>query len=124
MAWRNPSGEVVSDIQTANTKWTPLNRVLLGVVIFMGVLIVLALLALVYGAIAGWTKHSTTPPQPESTASASGSLHHLPPGASIVEMKVDNGRTILRLKTKQGEEVDIYDSESGALVARIAPEGQ
>jgi hypothetical protein len=113
---------VVSDIQDANTKWTPLNRVLLGVVIFLGVLIVLALLALVYGAIAGWAKHSTAAPQPESVAA--GSLHHLPAGASIVEMKVDNGRTILRLKTKAGEEVDIYDSQSGALVARIAPEGQ
>jgi hypothetical protein len=112
---------VVSDIQDTNTKWTPLNRVLLGVVIFLGVLIVLALLALVYGAIAGWAKHSTAA-APEATVA--GSLHHLPPGATIVEMKVDNGRTILRLKTKAGEEVDIYDSQSGALVARIAPEGQ
>jgi len=90
-----------------------LNRVLLGVVILLGVLIVAALIALIYGAYAGWSK------QPEP-AKPTAILQSLPPGARILDMKVDNGRTVVRLKTRTGEEILIYDTASGKLIARIA----
>lgn len=93
---------------------------LLGVVIFLGLCIVVAFVAVVYGAISGWSKHSTTAP----AASDSMTLQKLPPGASIVDMKVDGGRTVVRLKTKAGEEIDIFDTATGKLVVRIAPEGK
>lgn len=100
-------------------KRTVLNRVLLGVVIFLGLCIVAAFLALVYGFVAGWNKSSTAEP---ATRSSSSSLQALPPGAKIIDMKVDNGRTIVRLETQRGEEIDIYDTATGKLVTRIAPE--
>jgi hypothetical protein len=110
----------VPDIQNADPKRTVLNRVLLGVVIFLGLCIFAAFVAVVYGAISGWTKHST----PAVEAPDGVTLQKLPPGASIVDMKVDGGRTVVRLKTKTGEEIDIFDTATGKLVARIAPEGK
>ena len=92
-----------------------LNRVLLGVVIFLGLLIVAAFLALVYGFVAGWNKPSTQVP---ATAAP---LQALPPGAKIIDMKVDNGKTIVRLSTPKGQEIDIYDTATGTRITRIAP---
>lgn len=87
---------------------------------FLGLCIVAAFVALVYGAISGWSKHST----PEAAAPDAATLQKLPAGATIVDMKVDGGRTVVRLKTKAGEEIDIYDTATGKLVARIVPESK
>jgi hypothetical protein len=97
-----------------------LNRVLLVVVIFLGLCIVAAFGALVYGAISGWSKHSTT----AAAIPDAATLQKLPAGASIIDMKVAGGRTVVRLKTRAGEEIDIYDTATGKLVARIAPGGE
>lgn len=115
---RKVSGDVVSDTQNApDVKRTVINRVLLGVVILLGVLIVAAVLALVYGGISMLGKHST--PTPTETSS---SLQALPPGAKIIDMKVDNGKTIVRLQTPKGQEIDIFDTATGKLITRIAPQ--
>ncbi len=94
-----------------------MNRVLLGVVIFLGLLIVAAFLALVYGAFNAFSKHAATSAPPPSAPS----LQNLPKGAQIVDMKVDGGRTVVRLHTANGDEIDIFDTETGQLVTRIAP---
>lgn len=95
-----------------------MNRVLLGVVIFLGVLIVLAFLALMYGAVTLYGKHARA--QPAETAAT---LEKLPPGAKILDMKVDNdGHTVVRLQTPQGQEIDTYDTASGKRLSRIAPQ--
>jgi hypothetical protein len=109
----------MSDIQNApGSKGTLLNRVLLGVVILLGVLIVAAFLALVYGAVTLYGKRAK--PQP---AQAAVSLEKLPPGAKILDMKVDNdGHTVVRLQTPQGQEIDTYDTASGKRISRIAPQ--
>ncbi|HEY1707004.1 MAG TPA: hypothetical protein VGG10_01970 [Rhizomicrobium sp.] len=109
----------MSDIQNApDSRRTLLNRVLLGLVILLGVLIVAAFLALVYGGVTAFGKHAR--PQP---AEAAPSLEKFPPGAKILDMKVDNsGHTIVRLQTPQGQEIDTYDTESGKRISRIAPQ--
>jgi hypothetical protein len=109
----------MSDIQSApDPKRSLLNRVLLGVVIFLGVLIMLAFLALVYGAVTVFGKHAKAQP-----AQDTASLAKLPPGAKILDMKVDNsGHTILRLQTPQGQEIDTFDTASGKRISRIAPQ--
>jgi hypothetical protein len=108
----------MSDIQKEDPKRSTLNRVLLGVVILLGLLIVAAFLGVVYGAYSLLGKHNTPATEPADVSS----LQHLPPGATIVDMKVDQGRTIVRLKTSHGEEIDIYDTGTGKLVTRIAPQ--
>ena len=108
----------MADIQQ-NPKQSLTNRVLFGVVIFLGVLIVAAFLALVYGAVALLGKHSTAHP---AGGAATSSLQKLPPGARILDMKVDNdGHTIVRLQTVRGQEIDTYDTATGKLLSRIAP---
>lgn len=110
----------MSDIQNVNPKNTVLNRILLGVVIFLGLCIAAAVVALVYGFVAGWSNHSTS----RQETSGPTVLQQLPPGATIIDMKIDNGRTIVRLKTRTGEEIDIYDTTTGKLVARIGPQAK
>lgn len=105
----------MSDIQNPKPKQPLVNRVLLGVVIFLGLLIVAAFLALVYGAFNAFSKHGAAPPP------SVPSLQNLPKGAQIVDMKVDGGRTVVRLHTANGDEIDIFDTETGQLVTRIAP---
>jgi len=98
-------------------------------VIFLGLLTVAALLAVVYGALAGWRKQDaselavTTMPQTAPAQKGSFKLeslqYTLPKGSSIVDMKVDNGRILVRVKTPAGEEIDTFDMASGRLIARI-----
>jgi hypothetical protein len=85
-------------------------RLLQGVVIGLGVLFVIALVGVVAGVVMKRGGHA---------AAAAGGAYALPPGAAILDMRSEPGRLVLRLKTKQGEEIDIVDTADGHLVARI-----
>lgn len=83
-----------------------------AVVIILGVLIVIALIALVVGVgfkLAG--RHGGR--------GAEAATATLPPGAKITAIETSGNRLILGLHTGEGDEVDIVDTDSGHLVARI-----
>jgi flagellar basal body-associated protein FliL len=86
-----------------------------ALVIILAVFIALALIALVVGFVWRLTGHS-----PASQAeSANPEMYQLRTGAKITDMKVDSGHVILRIKTDQGEEIEIVDDASGRVVSRI-----
>jgi hypothetical protein len=88
----------------------PSNRVLKAVVIGLGVLIVIALAALVAGIFVKSGGHGT----------ANGDAPYaLPPGAAVVWMQTQPDRLVLHLRTDAGDEVDIFDLADGHLIARI-----
>lgn len=85
-------------------------RAMLTVVIVLGVLIVLAVGALIVGAVMKASgRHHADP-----TAIAV-----LPTGAKIITIQTSGDRVVLGLHTAEGDEIDIVDTESGRLVARI-----
>jgi hypothetical protein len=82
-------------------------------VIILSSLIILALIALVVGAVmklAGGSKK--TPAQLASSFT-------LAPGSRIVTMDSQPGRLILRIRTATGEEIDIIDTQNGHLVGQV-----
>lgn len=91
---------------------TPAYKAAKLAVIVLSVLILLALVALVVGAIRTMSgKHSSRP--------AATSTFQLAPGARIVEMQSQPGRVILRVRDKDGEEIDILDVADGRLVGQV-----
>ena len=46
-------------------------------------------------------------------------IYQLKEGARITDMKTDSGHVILRVRTDQGEEIEIIDDASGRVVSRI-----
>jgi hypothetical protein len=81
-------------------------------VIILSSLIILALVALVVGAImklAGGGKPRTE----------AASNFVLAPGSRIVSMDTQPGRLILRIRTATGEEIDILDTQNGHLVGQV-----
>ena len=86
----------------------------LGAVIFLGVLIFLGVGALAVGITMKMRGH----PLAVSAASASAGLT-LPAGAAIEAMEVSGDRLILRVKTDTGEEIDIVDTGDGHVVSRV-----
>jgi hypothetical protein len=88
-----------------------LYRGLKAAVIILGVLIVIALAVLVAGLIMRFSGHSI--------GGGSGRSVLLPPGAAITGTAVQNNRLIIRMKTADGEEIDIIDAGDGHLVGRI-----
>ena len=86
-----------------------------ALVIILGIFIMLALIALIVGFVWRLTGHGTASqgenPNPE--------MYQLRTGARITDMKVDSGHVILRIKTDQGEEIEIVDDASGRVVSRI-----
>jgi len=93
-------------------KETATYRGLKAAVIILGVLIVLALATLVVGFV--FRLGSRSAGRGESAA-----VFSPPPGARIVSMEVSGDRLILHLRTSTSEEIDIVDTESGRLVARL-----
>ena len=81
-------------------------------VIIMTALLALALIAVVWGFIREGRLLI------EGRAGAAGVLA-LPPGAKIVSSGTEGGRLVLRLQTREGEEVRIIDLASGKLVQTI-----
>jgi hypothetical protein len=87
-------------------------RAMKAVVIILGVLIVVAFGALVVGAgrmLAG--HHRAGGDGPAALT--------LPPGARITAIETNGNRLILGLRTAEGDEVEIVDTDTGRLVARI-----
>jgi hypothetical protein len=82
------------------------------VVIVLGVLIVLAVAALIAGAVLKGTG---------AHRAADAAIATLPPGARITAIQTSGDRIVLGVHTADGDEVDIVDAESGKLVARIRP---
>ena len=91
---------------------TTSHRLMLAVVIFLGILIVIAVCILVAGLLTKFSGHT----QPRAVEAASFAL---PPGARIVEMQSQSSRLILHLRTPSGDEVDIIDVSDGHVVSRI-----
>jgi hypothetical protein len=82
-------------------------------VIILSALIILALIALVAGAILkfqGGGRTLATPP---------GGKFILPAGAKILSSDSQPGRLILHVQTGAGEEIDILDTSDGHLVNQI-----
>ena len=103
----------MSDIQTPiESQKTTSHRLMLAVVIFLGVLIVIAVCIMVAGLLMKFNGHT----QPRA---ADAGMFALPPDARVVEMQSQSNRLILHLRTPAGDEVDIVDVSDGHLIARI-----
>ena len=85
---------------------------MLAVVIVLGVLIVIALILLVVGMMTKMGKHNPAP------VTDTG-MFALPANSQILDMQSQPNRLILRIRTPQGDEVDIIDPEDGHIVSRI-----
>jgi hypothetical protein len=103
----------VSDIPPDLTpQETPAYRAAKLAVIILSGLIILAVIALIVGGIAGLGKKK--PP-----ASGEAATFQLAPGARILSMDSQPGRLILRIRTQTGEEIDILDTQNGHLVGQV-----
>ena len=85
-----------------------------ALVIILAIFIALALVALIVGFVMRLTSHN----QPQSVADVP-QMYQLKEGARITDMKVDSGHVILRIRTDQGEEIEIIDDASGRVVSRV-----
>ncbi len=83
-----------------------------AVVIILGVLIVIAFMALVIGGVMKFRGRSTSLPVAAANAT-------LPPGARIMSVETSGDRVIVALHAPDGDEVDIFDAENGHTIARI-----
>ena len=92
---------------------SPAYRFLLAAVILLGVLIVLALGVLVAGLSLRLGGHGP------SRVDGSTAQFTLPAGARVVSSDVSGDRLVLRLKGSFGDEVDIVDTQTGHLVAKL-----
>lgn len=93
-------------------------RGMLALVIFLGILIVLALGALIGGAIMGAGPASRTDGGPYLTSLPAS------PGAQIGDAQLDGPRLILRLEGggEGGGEVVILEAATGRVIGRVALE--
>ena len=85
-----------------------------ALVIVLAIFIALAVIALIVGFVVRLTGHT----QPQSVSDAP-QIYQLKEGARITDMKVDSGHVILRIRTDQGEEIEIIDDASGRVVSRV-----
>lgn len=98
-------------------KTTATYRALKAAVIILGALIMFAFGALVVGGVMKAVRHrseAAVPALPPGIAA-------LPAGAKIVSLEVSGNRVVLGLHTPEGDEVDIFDTDTGRLVARLQP---
>ena len=85
---------------------------MLAVVIFLGVLIVIAVVLLVVGMM----RKLSDAPAPQA---AGHSTFALSPGARVLDMQSQPQRLILHVRAADGDEIDIIDTEDGHLISRI-----
>ena len=91
----------------------PNYKLVRAIVIILGVLILLAFVALIWGFIAKLTGHD--PSAPAQTPD-----FILPAGSKVVSVQVStNSRLILAVQTPTGGEIEIFDTDTGKLVTRI-----
>jgi hypothetical protein len=88
-------------------------RFLLAAVILLGVLIVIALGVLVVGLSLRLGGHGT------ARSESALAQFTFAPGAHIVSADVSGDRLVLRLKGSFGDEIDIVDTQTGRLVAKM-----
>ncbi len=96
-----------------NPEKTATYRAMMAVVIILGVLIVLALGALIAGGAMKLAGHKGGAP--------ASFFAELPQGARITGFQTSGNRVIVGLRTPQGDELDIFDTDTGRPVARIRP---
>ena len=92
-------------------------RVLQAVVIILGILIVFAFVALVIGAISKFSGHRSA----ADAASPASVAAYLPAGSRIISFQASGDRVIVAVHAPGGDEVDIFEAETGKPVARIRP---
>jgi len=91
----------------------PNYKLVRAIVIILGVLILLAFIALIWGFIAKLTGHDPSAPATQAD-------YNLPVGSKIVQITpTTNSRLVLGVQTPDGAEVDLFDTETGKLVSRI-----
>jgi hypothetical protein len=97
-------------------KAVPANRGLTIIVIVLGVLIVLAFGALAIGFVTRMGGRHETP-------SGDGPARYmLPMGSKILQVQVTTtNRIIMAVQTPGGNEVDIFDTDTGRLIGQIKP---
>ena len=101
-------------------KAAPNYRALRAIVIILGVLIVLAFLALVWGFITRLGGHSTSG---AVSASDRAPDYFLPVGSKIIQVQTTTtSRIVMAVQTPAGSEVDIFDADTGKLIVRIRPQ--
>jgi hypothetical protein len=88
-------------------------RFLRAVVIILGGLIVMAVIALAVGFATRFGGHASGGAAPQAPSLT------LAPGARILSVDVASNRLVLHVRSQDGEEVDIIDTETGRLVSQI-----
>lgn len=89
-------------------------------VIVLSALILLALIALIAGGI--FKLSGARAPQADikaPQAASAAAVFQLPPGAHIVSMDSQPERLILRVRSGDTEEIDIFDTRDGQLVGQV-----
>ncbi len=84
-------------------------------VIVLTALIILAMIGLVVGIVVKFAGK----PKAASGGGEIGETYVLPPGAQIISSAADSGRLILHVRSPKGDEVDIFNTDDGHLIARI-----
>jgi hypothetical protein len=102
----------MSDIQPDPQNSPALKAAKIAVIILSS-LIILALIALVVGAVMKLSGGS------KKAAAQLPSNFTLAPGSRILSMDSQPGRLILRIKTTTGEEIDILDTQNGHLIGQV-----
>jgi flagellar basal body-associated protein FliL len=102
-------------------KAAPNYRALRAIVIILGVLIVLAFLALVWGFITRLGGHSNSG---AVSATDRAPDYFMPVGSKIVQIQTNANRVIIAAQTPDGAEVDIFDANDGRLINRIRVKGK
>lgn len=99
------------------------NRILLGIVIGLGVLIVLALGALIAGIVLGGNddRHA---PAPTVAVAANDKAPKpatipLPAGYKLIDAQTQPGRLMVHLRNQTQDEIDIFDLTDGRILAKI-----
>lgn len=116
---REEDDEFVSEVTPTpvDAKSAPNYRVMQGVVIGLGALIVIGLVVLVYGLVAGWGHHSTA----EATAAAPKKpvSMALEPGYRILSSDTQPNRLILHVRSDTSDQIYVIDTTDGHIVAVI-----
>jgi hypothetical protein len=106
----------VSDIAEApiDPKATTSYRVALSAVIILGILIVAALGALVFGFVTGMGRHAEAPPPPKKPVSMT-----IAPGFYILSTDTQPGRLIVHVRSATLDEIDIIDTDDAHVIGQI-----
>ena len=90
-------------------------------VIIMTTLLVLALIAVVWGFMrqARIALTAPTPPVAAAAAESAAAVVTLAPGARIISASTDAGKLVLHVSTQGGDEVEIIDLATGRLTGQV-----